>query len=788
MSSDKTIRVQIEQGSSGGRGAGTDTAAIKNRQQLAEANKQARIEAKRLADQELALQNTMDGLAAKLRIATAELRGMDRTSKGFKEAQANVKKLSDELKTLEKNAGDSRRNVGNYESGWKSLGATLIKAVSWIGGAGLALRGFNAFIKSSDTLSDKWTETISGASSALSFFAGRLARMDFSNFLSGMSAAIVAGREYAKTMDDIGDSERELRVAQSEQRIEIEKLKSQLVEKNRTEQDRIAIAQKIIKLEDEYSKQLVDLSERKLNAELKRISTEKGLREDELLAFIKNRSQYQKETERALAYSEAVANKEAVQANIANQKMFRSRDANIEKLKQYNSIIASEQNKYVEINNRIISIPQLAEQLSKFGAVNEASRDQLVALLVEKNQAYENYYASIKKVNSRLTTLLMDVNKEEDKINKEATDKRNEELQKSIKAREEYNKRYAELQDEVFMLTLSEKDKELVAVMETYSKLIAGLEEYGVDTTELRERQLIALQAIINKYAQEEKDEQGKKNKELLEDQKKKAEKEADIVAWGMEQVKKYEEDQDKLREKRKEEEKKAYEELIKEAKNAVDKLISIELEKVNGQIDAQKEKVSAAEELAKNGNARVLQEEQKRLDELNEKKAKYVKQQQNLAMLEVAANAAVAVSKAASQTGVAAAVGIAAALLALAVGLAEAKAMASGGFAEGGYTGDGGKYEPAGVVHKGEFVFDKETTRKNRPLFEYLHKNKADMSKILSINTSQGMSDKQIVERLDRVEKAIKSQPSTSVSIDEKGIHATVKKIEYKQSRLRKR
>ncbi|WP_421365745.1 tape measure protein [Agrobacterium tumefaciens] len=29
-------------------------------------------------------------------------------------------------------------------------------------------------------------------------------------------------------------------------------------------------------------------------------------------------------------------------------------------------------------------------------------------------------------------------------------------------------------------------------------------------------------------------------------------------------------------------------------------------------------------------------------------------------------------------------------------------------GFAEGGYTGDGGKYQPAGVVHKGEYVFDK--------------------------------------------------------------------------------
>lgn len=34
-------------------------------------------------------------------------------------------------------------------------------------------------------------------------------------------------------------------------------------------------------------------------------------------------------------------------------------------------------------------------------------------------------------------------------------------------------------------------------------------------------------------------------------------------------------------------------------------------------------------------------------------------------------------------------------------------------GFAGGGYTGDGGKYQPAGVVHRGEFVFSKEATRR---------------------------------------------------------------------------
>jgi hypothetical protein len=45
--------------------------------------------------------------------------------------------------------------------------------------------------------------------------------------------------------------------------------------------------------------------------------------------------------------------------------------------------------------------------------------------------------------------------------------------------------------------------------------------------------------------------------------------------------------------------------------------------------------------------------------------------------------------------------------------------------FADGGYTGPGGKYEAAGVVHKGEFVAPQTMTRKHRGLLEHLYANK---------------------------------------------------------------
>lgn len=37
----------------------------------------------------------------------------------------------------------------------------------------------------------------------------------------------------------------------------------------------------------------------------------------------------------------------------------------------------------------------------------------------------------------------------------------------------------------------------------------------------------------------------------------------------------------------------------------------------------------------------------------------------------------------------------------------------ASVGFSSGGYTGPGGKYQPAGIVHKGEYIFDQESTNR---------------------------------------------------------------------------
>ena len=43
---------------------------------------------------------------------------------------------------------------------------------------------------------------------------------------------------------------------------------------------------------------------------------------------------------------------------------------------------------------------------------------------------------------------------------------------------------------------------------------------------------------------------------------------------------------------------------------------------------------------------------------------------------------------------------------------IAQLQKYTTQGYANGGYTGDGGKYDVAGIVHKGEYVVNSETTK----------------------------------------------------------------------------
>lgn len=217
--------------------------------------------------------------------------------------------------------------------------------------------------------------------------------------------------------------------------------------------------------------------------------------------------------------------------------------------------------------------------------------------------------------------------------------------------------------------------------------------------------------------------------------------------------------------------------------------------------IEEQARRVNAAKEIADRGNAEALQREEEKYAFLIRQRQKYVNAQKTLAVAELAINSALtisdsirAIAKGGAEGGILAPLTIAATLISLGAGIAAAKAQATAamtglsGFEKGGYTGDGTRKEPAGIVHKGEFVFTQEKTQKYRRLFEEIHKGRDPY-------LAAGLSDKIIVinnnnmdNRLERIEKAIVSQNRVQLSIDERGIHGIVSEIEYKSRRLKSR
>lgn len=110
-------------------------------------------------------------------------------------------------------------------------------------------------------------------------------------------------------------------------------------------------------------------------------------------------------------------------------------------------------------------------------------------------------------------------------------------------------------------------------------------------------------------------------------------------------------------------------------------------------------------------------------------------------------------------------------------------------GFSDGGYTGDGGKYDAAGIVHKGEFVIDKETTGD----LGLRNKSMVDFKKMLTFNDMKPSffkTNREAVEKanfmgigaidtrkeLNEIKEAINNKPVQQ--IDVKGLMIREKRI----------
>lgn len=226
---------------------------------------------------------------------------------------------------------------------------------------------------------------------------------------------------------------------------------------------------------------------------------------------------------------------------------------------------------------------------------------------------------------------------------------------------------------------------------------------------------------------------------------------------------------------------------------NVLDAVLARQIANLDKLIDKQRDRVSKASELAEKGNAVLLEAEETKLQKLEELRRKDGEKQKALAIVQATINTALGITNAfATANDIYAAIVLAA--ITAAAGAVQIGLISSQTFAKGGYTGDGRSNadetgeRPVGIVHEKEFVFDRHTTAKNREWFEYIHKNKVNISDMfkanqmanfggVTINKSVELNElKAEINELKQIMRVLPERmPRANVSIDENGFALSV-------------
>jgi len=162
--------------------------------------------------------------------------------------------------------------------------------------------------------------------------------------------------------------------------------------------------------------------------------------------------------------------------------------------------------------------------------------------------------------------------------------------------------------------------------------------------------------------------------------------------------------------------------------------------------IDKSKSALDEIRSNSENYNARQLEIEKERLEKLEAERARAVEREKNLASVQLAINAAIAISKAAAEGGAAAPITIALTLASLIAGLAQARVAAGNAFFHGveylerGNNKAGRDTIPA-MLNEGERVITTDTNNKYWDVLSAVHNNRipADVLNTFSKAYQQG-------------------------------------------------
>jgi hypothetical protein len=346
---------------------------------------------------------------------------------------------------------------------------------------------------------DEWAATLAGINAGWDYFKRSLVTADWSNFFSNINAAITAGREYAQILDDLGERRRSYRIIESETRQEVAQLEIQLKNVNLTNEERIAIADKIIAKEDALLKHRKSMAKTEFDGITNLVAANTTLDQVQLKRFMREYEQNKELISQAGEYIENLKEykrySEGAAANYGG-----TEQPEAKRLKK-------------EIDSASEAVQIYAAIKQKYDKSTDKELDKMVEAWVNLNNVTTDYYTNIQTAEVRKNRLLGKDNNVQQKTNEEAykteiaaAEARNRELRKvELKQYEQ-----KEIDEKTFNAKVEALEDNLIV------NKIAINKKYNKDTGTLEDQLLARRTKRVNELAKMDEQEREKNYKAEL--------------------------------------------------------------------------------------------------------------------------------------------------------------------------------------------------------------------------------------------------------------------------------
>jgi hypothetical protein len=293
-----------------------------------------------------------------------------------------------------------------------SIAKGLLPAFGWTAITAGAVSAFRSIKDSTDTLGTQWDVFIGGLKGATNEFWRTIATGDWSDFLKNLNEAVRVGREYVSVMDDIEEKSRALSIAEADsKRIALE-LEEKVRNATLTKTARVSAAEERIRLEESLAEKRAKVARDQYEAELMLTMQQTRLSKEKLIEVV---SDLDSETKlKAKAYNQQLSELESFQK--AQRAISRSGGGAVlhdsERIKQIKLSIAGATE----------TVRLYAEALKGTGKTTDEQLNRLVDSYGKMIDAENSSLENTRRIRTQMNSLLASETKKGRDIEKNALD------------------------------------------------------------------------------------------------------------------------------------------------------------------------------------------------------------------------------------------------------------------------------------------------------------------------------------------------------------------------------